>query len=339
MQPRPFIAAELSGNHNGKLERALVLIEKAKVAGASAVKLQTYTADTMTIDSDREDFLIREGLWGGRRLYELYNEAHTPWEWHAELFAKGRELGIPVFSTPFDHTAVDFLESLSAPLYKIASFELVDLPLLEYVAQTKKPIVMSTGMATVPEIEEAVHTVRSHGCTDLTLLHCVSAYPADPKTYNLHTMVDLKHRFDLAQVGLSDHTLGHTTAVAAVALGATFVEKHVTLSRADGGVDAAFSLEPEELRQLCEALKSTWSALGDNMYYRSPAEIQNKSFRRSIYVVRDIEPGTRLSTDNIRIIRPGFGLAPKHYKMMLGRKVKRRLLRGERLMLDDVETD
>jgi pseudaminic acid synthase len=328
MNNQPFIIAELSGNHNGDLNRAFELMEMAKEAGANAVKLQTYTADTITMDHDSPDFLIKGGLWDGYKLYDLYKVAHTPWEWHNALFSKAKELGIIIFSTPFDETAVDLLESLEAPLYKIASFELVHHPLIAYVAKTKKPMIMSTGMASLDEITEAVDVAFSNGCIDLTLLHCVSEYPAPVEHCNLATMIDLKQRFPQCKVGLSDHTLGTTVAIAAVALGATVIEKHVTLSRAEGGVDSAFSLEPHELKHLCEASRDAALAIGAFNYQRSEAERGNMVFRRSIYAVSDIAEGEEFTKENIRVIRPGYGASPKHLKDLLGKKSSHDIVRG-----------
>jgi pseudaminic acid synthase len=326
--PKPYIVAELSGNHNGDINRAFRLIEMAKIAGADAVKLQTYTADTITIDCDREDFMITGGLWDGYKLYDLYQKAHTPWEWHEALFEKGKELGITVFSTPFDETAVDLLESLGAPLYKIASFELVHHPLIAYIARLKKPIIMSTGMASLSEITEAVEVAMTNGCKDLTLLHCVSEYPAPIENCNLATMLDLKKRFPQVKVGLSDHTLGISVAIAAVALGANVIEKHVTLSRDEGGVDAAFSLEPKELEMLCKATVEAALAIGQVNYHRSYNENKNKSFRRSIYVVKDIKPGELFTQENIRVIRPGYGGEPKHLEQWIGQRADQFLHKG-----------
>lgn len=331
---KPYIIAELSGNHNGDINRALCLIEKAKEAGADAVKLQTYTADTMTIDHSGPDFMINKGLWAGYNLYELYKEAHTPWEWHPILFKKGKSIGITIFSTPFDHSSVDFLESLNAPIYKIASFELTDLDLIEKIAKTGKPIIMSTGMGSLDEVKEAVDVCHQYGSHDLTLLHCVSAYPAPIHTCNLATMLDLKKQFPNIRIGLSDHTMGTTVAIAAVALGALVIEKHVTLSRADGGVDSAFSLEPHELEALCKETRNAYEAIGNVNYERSNIEKENAVFRRSIYAVKDIKPGEEFSPDNIRVIRPGYGLAPKYYKDILGQKSKRCIERGARIARD-----
>jgi N-acetylneuraminate synthase len=331
----PYVVAELSANHSGSLDRALAVMEAAKAAGADAVKLQTYTADTMTIDGDGPDFQISGGLWNGRRLYELYQEAHTPWDWHERLFAKGRELGITVFSTPFDNTAVDLLERLNAPAYKIASFELIDLPLIRRVASARKPTIMSTGMANPEEIGEAVDAFRSAGGRELVLLHCVSGYPTPVAQSNLRSIARLASEYD-CPVGLSDHTLGVEVAIASVALGACMIEKHFTLRRADGGPDAAFSLEPAELEALVRGAKTAFSALGTGTAERAEVEAGSAAFRRSIYVVRDIAAGEVFTDENVRIIRPGYGLAPKHLPEILGKVAKCGLTRGTRLTWDVV---
>lgn len=323
----PLMIAEMSGNHNGDIARAIKIIQAAAASGADAIKLQTYTADTMTIDSELDDFMIREGLWQGQSLYQLYQQAHTPWEWHETLFQIGRDLGMLVFSTPFDLSAVDFLESLQAPIYKIASFELTDLPLIKYVASTGKPMIISTGMASFSEIKSAVQVAQSHGCSDLTVLHCVSEYPASVEQCNLATMVDIGKQLNV-NIGLSDHTLGTTVSVAAVALGATVIEKHFTLDRSEGGVDSQFSLEPSELAQLCREAKLAHKAIGKVNYQRSNSEIKNRRFRRSIYVVNDIKQGERFTAENIRCIRPGYGLSPASYADVIGKFAKQDCHRG-----------
>jgi N-acetylneuraminate synthase len=319
--------AELSGNHNGDIKRAFDLLEVAKAAGVDAVKIQTYTADTITIDHDGPEFIIRGGLWDGRRLYDLYSEAHTPWEWHPELFAKARSLGITMFSSPFDTTAIDFLETLGAPAYKIASFEAIDLPLIAKAASTGKPVIISTGMANEQEIAEAVATAHDTGNDQVILLHCVSAYPARAEETNLRTIRDMAERFGVI-AGLSDHTLGTDVAIAAVAAGACVIEKHFTLRRADGGPDAAFSLEPDELKTLCTGCRTVWSAMGTANYERTEGERGNVVFRRSLYVVQDVSAGEAFSAANVRSIRPGFGLPPKYLSKLIGRRASRAVKRG-----------
>ncbi|WP_456415745.1 pseudaminic acid synthase [Thiolapillus sp.] len=331
----PYIIAELSANHNGSLDRALASITMAKEKGADAVKIQTYTADTLTIDCDKEDFQIHGGLWDGYKLYDLYKWAETPYEWHKPMFDHARKIGVTLFSTPFDETAVDLLEDLNAPAYKIASFEAVDLPLIEYVAQTGKPMIISTGMANLQEIEEAVDAARQAGCKELVLLHCISSYPAPIDQSNLRTIPDLAERFGVV-AGLSDHTLGTTASIASIALGACVIEKHVTLSRKDQGPDSDFSLEPDELEQLCCSTKDAWSALGIAGYDRKKAEESSMKFRRSIYVVNDIKKGEPFTNKNIRRIRPGYGIAPKHYKEALGKTAAQNLVAGQPLSFSDI---
>jgi N-acetylneuraminate synthase len=332
----PFVIAEMSGNHNGDIGRAFALIEAAKAAGADAVKLQTYTAGTITIDHDGPGFVIEGGLWRGRKLYELYREAHTPWDWHPRLFEHARKVGITVFSSPFDPTAVDFLEGLGAPAYKVASFEIVDTPLVARMAATGKPLIVSTGLASPEDIADAVAAARGAGDGGLILLHCTSGYPTPPEQMHLRTLGDLAARHG-ALVGLSDHTMGTAVSVAAVALGACVIEKHFTLARADGGPDAAFSLEPDELARLVRDGRDAWAALGGVHYEEVEAEAAARDHRRSLYVVADVRAGEPLSPANVRSIRPGHGLAPKHLAAVLGRPAARDLKRGEPLdwtMLD-----
>ena len=318
----PYVIAEMSANHNGNMETAFKIIEAAKQAGADAVKLQTYRPDTITLNCDTEDFRIHGGLWDGRTLYELYEEAHMPWDWHAPLFAHARKHSITIFSSPFDNTAVDLLEDLNAPAYKIASFEAVDIPLIKYVASTGKPMIISTGMADAEEIQEAIDAAREGGCKELAILHCVSGYPAPAEDYNLRTIPDMIQRFGLV-TGLSDHTLDNTTAITSVAMGASIIEKHFTLDRSGGGPDDSFSLEPTELAALCKDSKTAWAALGQVDYGRKSSEQGNVKFRRSLYFVKDMKAGEAITRDSIRSVRPGFGLSPKHFDAVMGKRINR----------------
>nr|WP_068828515.1 pseudaminic acid synthase [Pseudomonas sp. BMS12] len=327
----PYIIAELSANHNGRLETALRIIEEAKNAGADAIKLQTYTADTITLNSNAEEFQIRGGLWDGKTLYQLYKEAHMPWEWHKPLFEHARRIGITIFSSPFDNTAVDLLENLNAPAYKIASFEAVDLPLIKYVASTGKPMIISTGMADSEEIAEAIEAAREGGCKELAILHCVSGYPAPAEDYNLRTIPDMIARHGLV-TGLSDHTLDNTTAITSVALGASIIEKHFTLDRSGGGPDDSFSLEPHELVALCRDTKTAWQALGQVDYGRKSSEQGNVKFRRSLYFVKDLKAGDVVTPGSIRSVRPGFGVAPKFMSDVIGRRLSFDVAAGSAVM-------
>lgn len=325
----PFVIAEMSGNHNQSLDRALEIVDAAAASGVHALKLQTYTADTMTLDINVGEFFIEDSksLWKGRSLYDLYQEAHTPWEWHKPIFDRCRELGLIYLSTPFDDTAVDFLEVLDVPCYKIASFENTDLSLIRKVAATGKPLIISTGMASVAELDETVRAAREAGCKDLILLKCTSTYPATPENTNILTIPHLRELFD-CEVGLSDHSMGVGVSVAAVALGATVIEKHFTLCRADGGVDSTFSLEPEEMRSLVIECERAWQSLGKISY--GPTEQEKKSlvFRRSLYVVQDMKAGDAFTPENVRAIRPGYGLAPKYYDTIVGKCVRGDVKRG-----------
>lgn len=325
----PFIIAEMSGNHNHSLERALSIAEAAAKSGVHALKLQTYTADTMTLDVEEGDFFINDpkSLWKGNLLYDLYKKAYTPWEWHEALFNRCKELGIICFSSPFDETAVDFLESLEVPCYKIASFENNHLPLIKKVAQTGKPLIISTGMASVSELNDAVETARKNGCRDLILLKCTSSYPATPEGSNINTIPHMKELFN-CEVGLSDHSLGIGVAVASVALGATVIEKHFTLSRMDGGVDAVFSMEPDEMRSLAKETEQAWQSLGKVAYGTTEQEKGSMMFRRSLYIAKDMKAGDTLTKENLRVVRPGYGLAPKHYEVLLGMKVTKGIKKG-----------
>jgi N-acetylneuraminate synthase len=331
----PFIVAEMSGNHNQSLERALKIVEAAAKAGVHGLKLQTYTADTMTLDIDEGEFFIDDpnSLWQGNSLYKLYQQAYTPWEWHEPIFQRCQELGIIGFSTPFDESAVDFLESLNVPCYKIASFENTDLPLIRKVASTGKPIIISTGMATVAELDETVRTAREAGCEDLILLKCTSTYPATPENTNIVTIPHLRDLFDV-QVGLSDHTMGIGVSVASVALGVTFIEKHFTLNRADGGVDSTFSMEPEEMKQLVIETKRAWQSLGKINYGATEAEKKSLIFRRSLYIAQNMKAGDVFTSENLRAVRPGLGLAPKYYDRLVGKTVKQDAKKGTPLTWD-----
>jgi pseudaminic acid synthase len=324
----PYVIAEMSANHNGSIENALRIIDEAKKAGADAIKMQTYTPDTMTLDCDSEEFQIHGGLWDGWTLHKLYEWAQTPWEWHAELFEYARKVGITLFSTPFDTTAVDLLESLNAPAYKIASFEAVDIPLIRYVASTRKPLIISTGMADELEIQEAVDAAKSSGCQQLALLHCVSGYPAPSDEYNLRTIRDMGARYGTV-VGLSDHTLDNTTAITSIAMGACIIEKHFTLDRNGGGPDDSFSLEPSDLVALCRDSKIAWKALGNVDYGRKASERGNAQFRRSLYFVKTLAVGETITEDAVRSVRPGFGLAPKYLPNVIGKKVAARVQYGD----------
>jgi len=325
----PFIIAEMSGNHNQSLERAIEIVEAAAKAGAHALKLQTYTADTMTLDLDEREFHISDpnSLWAGTSLYKLYGEAYTPWEWHKPIFDRARELGIIAFSTPFDESAVEFLEALDVPCYKIASFENTDLPLIRRVAATGKPLIISTGMATVAELDETVRAAREAGCKDLILLKCTSTYPATPENTNILTIPNMRELFG-CEVGLSDHTMGVGVSVASVALGATIIEKHFTLSRADGGVDSTFSMEPVEMAQLVLETERAWKALGQVSYGSTEAEKKSMVYRRSIYIAEDMKAGDVLTPENMRCVRPGMGLSPKYYDILLGCRVNQDVKKG-----------
>ena len=323
----PYIIAEMSANHNGDIKNAFKIIDMAKLCGADVVKLQTYTPDTLTINCNLPDFQLNEGLWAGQSLYDLYNFAFTPWDWHQSLFDYGKKIGMTIFSSPFDITAVDFLEDLNAPAYKIASFEAIDLPLIKYVAQTRKPMIISTGMANFKEIKEAIETAREGGCKELAILHCVSCYPAPASDYNLRTLVDMQNKFEIV-TGLSDHTIDNATAITSVALGSSIIEKHVTLDRNGGGPDDSFSVESKELKQLCEATKTAWESLGRINYVRKLSEVPNVKFRRSLYFVKDIKKGEKITDEHVKSIRPGYGLAPKHINEVIGKVVKSDITTG-----------
>lgn len=331
----PFVIAEMSGNHNQSIKRALEIVEAAARSGAHGLKIQTYTADTMTLDISEGEFFISDptNLWKGNSLYKLYQQAYTPWEWHKPIFDRCKELGIIGFSTPFDDTAVDFLESLDVPCYKIASFENTDIPLIRKVASTGKPMIISTGMATIAELDETVRTARESGCKDIILLKCTSTYPATPENTNILTIPHLRDLFG-TQVGLSDHTMGIGVSVASIALGSTVIEKHFTLSRADGGVDSAFSMEPQEMHQLVLETERAWASLGRISYGATEAEKKSLAFRRSIYIAQDMQIGDIFTPDNLRVVRPGLGIAPKYYNLALGKKIKKNTKMGTPLSWD-----
>ena len=338
LKRKPFIIAEMSGNHNQSLERALEIVESAAKTGVNALKLQTYTADTITLNIKTDEFFIKdkESLWKGKSLYELYQEAYTPWEWHKPIMERAKELGMLCFSTPFDDTAVDFLEDLNVPAYKIASFENTHLPLIKKVAATDKPLIISTGMASIAELDEMVCTIREAGCEKLVLLKCTSTYPATPENSNVLTIPHMRELFK-CEVGLSDHTMGIGASVAAVAHGATVIEKHFTLNRMDGGVDSAFSMEPDEMKQLVVETKRAWQSLGHIKYGASEAEKNSLTFRRSLYIAKDMKKGDALNEENMRIVRPGLGLPPKYYNILLGRRINKNLKKGTPLGHDHIK--
>lgn len=332
----PYVIAEMSANHNGSLDTAKRIVEMAQQSGADAVKLQTYKPDTITLNCDSEDFQIHGGLWDGKTLYQLYEEAHMPWDWHRPLFEHARKVGITIFSSPFDNTAVDLLEDLNAPAYKIASFEAVDLPLIKYVASTGKPMIISTGMADAEEIQEAIDAAREGGCKQLAVLHCVSGYPAPAEDYNLRTITDMIERFGIV-TGLSDHTLDNTTAITSVALGASIIEKHFTLNRDGGGPDDSFSLEPSELASLCKDSKTAWSALGKVDYGIKSSEQGNTKFRRSLYFTKPMQIDEAIDASCIKSIRPGYGIAPKFFNELIGRQVTKAVTEGMPVTMDVIK--
>lgn len=332
---KPYVIAELSANHNGSLDRAKASIKEAKKAGADAVKIQTYTAETMTIKSSKSDFIVKDGLWDGYQLFDLYDEAHTPYEWHSELFNYAKDIGITIFSSPFDETAVDLLEELETPAYKLASFEICDIPLIKYIARTKKPVLMSTGMANLDEIDEALEVLKNggYGNENILLFHCISSYPASIREANLGNIKFLSKKYSV-EVGLSDHTLGNAASISAISLGASAIEKHFTLSRKEKGPDSSFSIEPEELRKLVQELSQIHHAIGNQKFSRSQSETQSKVFRRSLYFVKKLKKGQKILKDDIRRIRPGFGLKPKFYEDVVGRKLLKDVDIGDRVSWD-----
>lgn len=332
----PYVIAEMSANHNGSIENALKIIAKAKESGVDAIKIQTYTPDTITINCNAPDFKIQNGLWSGKTLYQLYELAHTPWEWHKPLFDYAKALNLTIFSSPFDKTAVDFLERLDVPAYKIASFEVIDIPLIKYVAATGKPMIISTGMANLNEIQDAVDAARTGGCNDLAILHCVSGYPAPPEDYNLKTIPDMVERFGVV-TGISDHSIGYSTAIAAVSLGASIVEKHFTLDKNGKGPDDSFSIEPEEMFTLCRSLKDSWLAIGGINYQTKSSEQSNIKFRRSLYFVNNLKIGHIVKDSDVRSIRPGYGLPPKEIDNIIGKQLCRDVVFGQPVSWDDFQ--
>tara|TARA_Y100001968_G_scaffold307221_2_gene324842 strand:- start:28237 stop:29280 length:1044 start_codon:yes stop_codon:yes gene_type:complete len=332
----PYIIAELSANHNGSIEKAKKTIQAAKDCGADAIKLQTYTAESMTIDCNKDDFIIEGGLWNGYKLYDLYNEASTPYSWHKELFKFARDIGITIFSTPFDENAADLLESLNTPAYKIASFELLDLPLIKYIASKGKPMLISTGIGNIEEISDAIDSAISGGCKDILLFHCISSYPTPTSEANIRMVNFLREKFQL-EVGLSDHTLSNIAALTSVSIGASAIEKHFILDRSEKGPDSEFSIEPNELKDLVEGTKNCWTALGSNKFKRSELEEKSKIFRRSLYFVQDLKSGEQISEKHIRRIRPGFGLAPKYLDKIINKRVSKNIVRGDRVTWDVID--
>lgn len=331
----PYVIAEMSANHNGNIDDAFKIIEKAKQSGANAVKIQTYKPSTITLKSELPDFLIKDGLWEGMSLYELYESAHTPWSWHKDLFEYAKKMSITMLSSPFDKTAIDLLEDLNTPAYKIASFEIIDLPLIRYAASTKKPMIISTGMADAMEIEEAIETAREAGCLELAILHCVSGYPAPSEDYNLRTLVDMKKRFGVV-TGISDHTLNNITALASISLGASIIEKHFTLDRSRGGPDDSFSLEEKDLIELCKSSKVAWSSIGKVDYSTKESEKTNLKFRRSLYFIKDLKKGDTITVNDIKSIRPGFGISPKYFDEIIGKKIKKDVTYGTPVMFESI---
>jgi len=334
----PYIIAEMSANHNGSIENAKEIINSAKLSGANAIKIQTYKPDTITLNHDSDEFKIKKGLWSGRTLYDLYEEAHMPWDWHKPLFDFAKEIGISIFSSPFDKTAIDLLESLNAPAYKIASFEIVDTTLIKYAASTGKPLIISTGMANKNEIQEAINAAKDGGCSELAILHCVSGYPAPASDYNLKTLQDMEKEFNLV-TGLSDHTLENVTAISSIAMGASIIEKHFTLDRENGGPDDSFSLEPADLKDLCESTKIAWESLGKIDYHHKKSEVENIQFRRSLYYVTDMKKGDIITDECIRSVRPGFGESPNKLEVIVGRKLNKDITFGTPVNISDIESE